>query len=320
MPTSPLNKPQNTPTETPFRGTWPALLTPLNADLSINHARFAAHANALLAAGCGGVTAFGTTGEGTSFSVAERIAAVEALVAAGVPAQCIIVGTTAAALPDAVALTRHATAIGAHGSLLLQPFYYKGLSDAGVIDYFAQVIDQVAEQLGNHSLRLYLYHIPQIAGVGLTHGVIAALKARYPQVIVGIKDSAGDLAHSLALADAFMPGVRVYVGHELHLPTLARRGSTGAISGLANLLPRTVTALVEQADSPETDARLARVADLLNRLRPFGAFAANKGVMALHSGDTGWLRVRPPLQALDSAGLAQLKAALEGFHFDPATD
>ena len=300
----------------PFRGTWPALLTPLRADLSIDDARFAAHALNLLAAGCGGVTPFGTTGEGTSFSVAERIAAIDALIAAGVPASRTIVGTFAAALPDAVALTRHAVTAGCHGCLLLQPFYYKALDEPGIVEYFAQVIDQVADA----RLRLYLYHIPQIAGVGLSHGVVKALKSRYPATIVGIKDSAGDLAHSLALADAFMPGVRIYVGHELHLPTLAKRGSTGAISGVANLLPRTVTALVEQADSAETPARLARIADLLDRLRPFGAFAANKGVMALHSGDQGWLRVRPPLQGLDLAGLDRLKTALEGFHFDPATD
>lgn len=303
-------------TAVPFRGTWPALLTPLQADLAIDHARFAAHALQLLAAGCGGVTPFGTTGEGTSFSVAERIAALEAMLAAGVPAQRCIVGTFAAALPDAVALTRHAVASGCHGCLVLQPFYYKGLGDAGIVDYFARLIDQV----GDARLRLYLYHIPQIAGVGLSHGVVRALKSRYPETIVGIKDSAGDLAHALALADAFMPGVRTYVGHELHLPILARRGSTGAISGVANLLPRTVSALVEQADAAETPARLARVGDLLDRLRPFGAFAANKGVMALHSGDNGWLRVRPPLQGLDLAGLERLRTALEGFHFDPVTD
>ena len=300
----------------PFRGTWPALLTPLRADLSIDDVRFAAHALKLLGAGCGGVTPFGTTGEGTSFSVAERIAAVDALIAAGVPANRIIVGTFAAALPDAVALTRHAVAAGCHGCLLLQPFYYKSLDGPGIVEYFSRVIDQVDDA----RLRLYLYHIPQIAGVGLTHDVIRALKSRYPDTIVGIKDSAGDLAHSLALADAVMPGVRIYVGHELHLPILAKRGSTGAISGVANLLPRTVTALVEQAESDETPARLARVGELLNRLRPFGAFAANKGLMALHSGDQGWRRVRPPLQGLDLAGLDRLKLALEGFHFDPAMD
>jgi len=69
-----------------FRGIWPAMLTPLTESLDIDHDAFAAHALKLLDAGCGGVTAFGTTGEGPSFSMAERMAAVEALVARGVPA------------------------------------------------------------------------------------------------------------------------------------------------------------------------------------------------------------------------------------------
>jgi hypothetical protein len=74
-----------------FSGIWPAMLTPLAADLAIDADRFALHARTLLAAGCGGMTPFGTTGEGPSFSVDERRAPVDALVAGGVPAARILV-------------------------------------------------------------------------------------------------------------------------------------------------------------------------------------------------------------------------------------
>lgn len=224
---------------TALPGIWPALLSPLDATLRIDHARFAAHARALVEAGCGGVTPFGTTGEGPSFSVAERIAAVDALVAGGVPGERILVSTSCAALPDTLALTRHALAIGAWGVLMLPPFYLKGVSDQGIVDAYAWVLDQAADP----RLRVMLYHIPQVAGLGLSHAVIGELLRRYPGTIVGIKDSAGDRAHALALADAFMPGLTVHVGHEPDLPTLGRRGSTGAVSGLANLMPRTVRRL-----------------------------------------------------------------------------
>ena len=88
---------------TPLPGIWPALLTPLTEALDIDHRLFATHAKALVDAGCGGVTPFGTTGEGTAFSVAERIAAVDAIVAGGVPAAKVLVSTSCAALPDTVA-------------------------------------------------------------------------------------------------------------------------------------------------------------------------------------------------------------------------
>jgi 4-hydroxy-tetrahydrodipicolinate synthase len=65
-------------------GIWPTLLTPLDDRLNIAHAKFAAHARALIAAGCGGVTPFGTTGEGPSFGLDERRAAIDALIAGGV--------------------------------------------------------------------------------------------------------------------------------------------------------------------------------------------------------------------------------------------
>ena len=118
------------PSSDSLPGILPALLTPLNAGLSIDHGRFVSHAKKLLAAGCGGVTPFGTTGEGPSFSVAERRAAVDALIAGGVPASKILVSTSCAALPDTVELTKHAIAVGAWGCLILPPFYLKGVSDA----------------------------------------------------------------------------------------------------------------------------------------------------------------------------------------------
>lgn len=299
-----------------FRGIWPALLTPLRADLDIDTDLFAAHARSLLAGGCGGVTPFGTTGEGPSFGLAERRDAVEALVKGGVPAAQILVSTSCAALPETLALTRHALEIGAHGCLMLPPFFLKGVSDQGVIDSYRRVIDGAADP----RLRLYLYHIPQVTGVGLSHAVIATLKREYPQIIVGIKDSSCELAHSLALVDAFMPGLTVYVGHEPDLPELARRGSTGAVSGLANFMPRRVHRLVAQPDAASTADDLASVRRILNILGGYALTPALKGVMAALSNEPAWLRVRPPLVALTPDAFRRLEAELHAFGLATLTD
>ncbi|WP_127997339.1 dihydrodipicolinate synthase family protein [Piscinibacter defluvii] len=307
-------------TLTSLPGIWPALLTPLQDDLSIDPLRFAAHARALLAAGCGGVTPFGTTGEGPSFSVAERIAAVDALVAGGVPGANILVSTSCAALPDTLALTRHALAVGAWGVLMLPPFFLKGVTDQGIVDAYAWVLDRSGDAGVDPRLRVMLYHIPQVAGLGLSHAVIAELLRHYPGSIVGIKDSAGDRAHALALADAFMPGLTVHVGHEPDLPALGRRGSTGAVSGLANFMPRTVRRLVLQPDDAQTPAALARIERLLRVLGGYALIPALKGVMAALHDDAAWLRVRAPLVGLDAAGLAALRTALAPLALDPAID
>jgi 4-hydroxy-tetrahydrodipicolinate synthase len=297
-------------------GIWPALMTPLRADLSIDLDRFTAHARALLAAGCGGVTPFGTTGEGPSFSVAERRDAVNALVAAGVPASRILVSVSCAALPDTIALTRHAQDLGAWGALLMPPFFFKGVSDAGIVDALAQVIDATVDR----PLRVVLYHIPQVAAVALSHGVIAEVLRRYPDRIVAIKDSQCDRAHSLALAEAFMPPLGVHVGNELDLPALAARGSRGAVSGLANFMPRMVRRLATEPDAARTAIEHARVDRLLAWLGGYALIPALKAIMAAQTGDAAWLRVRAPLVALDAERFKTLSRELAAHGLDPSTD
>jgi 4-hydroxy-tetrahydrodipicolinate synthase len=297
-------------------GIWPALLTPLDAELNIDHAKFAAHSRALIAAGCGGVTPFGTTGEGPSFSLDERRAAIDALVAGGVPGDRILVSTSCAALPDTLALTRHALSVGAWGCLMLPPFFLKGVSDQGIVDSYRWVIDGAADA----RLRIMLYHIPQVAGVGLSHAVIAELKRLYPDTIVGIKDSQCDRAHSIALAETFMPPVTVHVGNEPDLQEMGRRGSTGAVSGLANFTPRLVHRLVSGYDAPGAADDQARVLKLLALLGGYALMPALKGIMTIQSGDRAWLRVRPPLVALTEAELASLEQKVRAFGLDPARD
>lgn len=305
------------PSEPPgLPGIWPAMLTPLTASLAIDHDRFAAHARALIDAGCPGVTPFGTTGEGPSFSVDERRAAVDALVAGGVPAARLLVSTSCAAIPDTIALTRHAQAIGAWGVLLMPPFYFKGVADEGVVAAYRAVLDT----LGEAPLRVVLYHIPQVSGVALSHEVIAELLRAHPRRIVAIKDSAGNRAHALALAAAFMPPLGVHVGHEPDLPALAGRGSRGAVSGLANFMPRLVHQLATEPDARRSTAALAKVERLLGWLGSHALIPALKGIMAARHGDAGWLRVRPPLVPIAPQRLPQLAQDLAALGLDATND
>ena len=112
----------------------------------------------LFAAGVDGIALFGTTGEGQSFSVAQRRRGLDALLAAGIPPQRVVAGTGCAAIADTIELTRHAVGSGCAGALVLPPFFFKGLSDEGIYASYARLIDGVADA----RLRLYLYHIPQV--------------------------------------------------------------------------------------------------------------------------------------------------------------
>lgn len=296
----------------PYAGLWPALLTPLTDTLAIDIPTFAAHARNLLEAGCAGVTPFGTTGEGPSFSVAERQAALQGLVDGGVPAGRILASTSCAALPDTVALTRHAVELGARACLVLPPFFLKGVPEAGVVDYYAQLIAAVDDA----RLRIVLYHIPQVSGVPLSVGVIRTLTQRFPGTFIGLKDSGCQRADSLVFAEAFMPGLQVWVGNEPDLQALAARGAVGAVSGVGNIAPRLVQRLIQGPASASAEADLRDVQALLAILGGYGLTAAFKSTMATLTGHAGWRRVRAPLLALDDAAHDGLAAQWQAYGLD----
>ena len=180
---------------TRLRGVVAAAATPLNADFSIDTDRLIEHCRALLAEGCDGINLLGTTGEATSFSVEQRIAAMQAVARSGLPMSQFMVGTGAASLIDAVRLTREARDLDFSGALVLPPFYYKPIDNIGLLAYFDALINRVGADL-----RLYLYNFPQLSGVPYALEFVQALKEKYPRQLLGLKDSSGDTSYSIAMA------------------------------------------------------------------------------------------------------------------------
>jgi len=276
-----------------IRGVWCATLTPLDAKGDLAARTLAAHAQRMFAAGVDGIALFGTTGEGQSFSVAQRRAGLDALLAAGVPAKRVVVGTGCAALADAIELTRHAVATGCVGQLVLPPFFFTGLGDEGIYSFYARLIDGV----GDARFRLYLYHIPQMSGVAIPHDVISRLATTHPGVLAGVKDSAGNLQHTRTLLERFRT-LSIFVGHEPHLPAALAAGGAGTICGVANLYPKLIRRLYDTPASRggEDLARIEAFVALLDRVPVFAAF---KAVLAQLTGDATWESMAPPLVPMD---------------------
>lgn len=285
------------------RGLWCATLTPLDRDGRVDAARMAAHVRVLLGQGVEGVAPFGTTGEGTSFSVAERRSGLDALLAGGITAGRIVGGTGAAAITDAVELTRHAISVGVFRCLVVPPFFFKDVSDDAVFAFFAGLIDSVNDP----RLRLYLYHIPQFSGVAIRASVVARLAEAFPGVIAGVKDSAGDWSNTEELL-ARAPSLDILVGHEPHLPRLMRAGGAGTICGVANVYPGIVRALLARDVQPEDEARIQRFLDVLFRFPFLPAFKAIKSAQV---DDAGWRTLRAPWTPLPDGAREDLLDALE---------
>jgi 4-hydroxy-tetrahydrodipicolinate synthase len=289
-----------------LQGLWCATLSPLDSRGALDAARLAAHARRLFAAGVDGIAPFGTTGEGQSFSVAERQSGIDALIGAGVAPQRLLAATGCAALPDAIALTRHAIAAGCAGALALPPFFFRDVTDDGVYAAYAGLIDAV----GDDRLRLYLYHIPQISGVAVSLRVVSRLAAAYPAIVAGVKDSSGNFDNSRALVAA-LPGLSIFVGHEPHLPALRKLGGAGTICGIANLYPRLLRRLYDRSLDPAPADELALIERFLAAIGPFPIFAALKALQAELTGDAAWRALRAPLLALSTADARALHDAVD---------
>ncbi len=290
------------------RGVFSAALTPMDADLAPDHAAFVAHAKRLLDQGCDGIAMLGTTGEANSFTVAERQALLEATVAGGIAPDRLLPGTGVVALPDTVALTRHALSLGVTTVVMLPPFYYKGVSEEGVFAAYSHVV----ERIGDARLRIVLYHIPPMSAVPIGFGVIERLRARYPGTFTGIKDSSGDFANMQALVTAF-PGLSVLAGADPLMLPLLKVGGAGCITATSNLVAADLAFVfrhhADPARAPDVEDAQARIVAARNRASRFPQIASLKLLLAERTGQPGWHRLRPPLLPLTQAEAEALRSA-----------
>ena len=308
-----------------IRGVLAPVVTPFKADLSPDRERFIRHCQWLLSQNCG-LAVFGTNSEANSMSAAERMTLLDALVAAGIDPSRMMPGTGCCSITETAELTAHALKHDCAGVLMLPPFYYKNISEEGLYRYFSEVVQRV----GDTRLRIYLYHIPPVAIVGITPKLVERLLKAHPTAIAGMKDSSGDWNNTKTFLDAFAETARaartfdVFVGSESFLLSNMRNGGVGTISATANVNPAAIHKLYAVASnvSPDTDLNLDQQQSKLNVVREvFGSrkfpsmIAALKQAIAIYRGDPEWIRVRPPLAELTTEQAKLLATELKAIGF-----
>ena len=290
-----------------IRGFIAPVLSPFKDDLSFDQPRFNDLARELLSSGCSGLAPFGTTGEALSISAEERRLGLDRLIASGIDPSVVIPGTGLCNLPESVALSQQAVDLGCEGVLVLPPFYFKDVSDEGLLSFYDEFIDRV----NRPNLRIYLYHIPQVSGVALSINLVDSLRKRYPSVVVGIKDSAGDWenTNSLLAMDNFI----VYPGSELPLVDAMKLRAPGCISATANLNSGPIAGVIRACEyrNWEEAARLHHpVVQTRKVFQNYAPIPAQKALLSHTTNIESWRNVRPPLIALTKDKTQQLQDAL----------
>src|SRR5947207_8411810 len=332
-----------------IRGVLAPVVTPFKDDLSPDRERFIAHCKWLLSQNCG-LAVFGTNSEANSLSMEERATLLDELVAAGVDPLRMMPGTGCCSLMETVKLTTQAVEHGCAGVLMLPPFYYKDVSEEGLYRYFSEVVQRV----GDARLKIYLYHIPPVAVVGITTGLVERLLAAYPNAIAGMKDSSGDWNNTQTFLDAFAKsGFDVFVGSESFLLANLRNDGVGTISATANVNPAAIhsvfaeattrqeagsasgprrttgkykggklpSSLKSQGDEPagldleSLQARLNVVREVFSSRKFPSMIAALKQAMAIYADDPAWRTVRPPPVELTPEQTKTLAVELKAISF-----
>src|SRR3954462_11775689 len=280
----------------PLSGVIAAIATPIQENGAPDIDRATKLARFLLDNGCDGLNVLGTTGEATSFSLEERKSVMTAYKNAGLPMERLVVGTGAAAVSDAVALTRHAAELGFAGALVLPPFYYKGVPDDGLVAYVAAIVRATGEK----PIPIYLYHFPSQSGLPWHVKLIARLLEAHKDRIVGLKDSSGDMAYARE-ASGVAKGFDVFPSTEACLLEARSGIFAGCISATANLNADLCQQAWSSGDAAALDAAVA-IRKLFDG-KPL--VSGVKSTLAHIHNDAGWARVAPPLapfSAADKAG------------------
>ncbi len=288
---------------TDLKGVVGAVITPLNETFDIDLPSLQHHCNQLLADGCSYVSLFGTTGEGPSFSVQQKLDILQAMADGGMDMSLHIPGIMTASLDDAVALYKAYAKLKCRAALIIPPFFYRDADVQGIADYYQAIV----EKAGDPGLEIVLYNFPHFSGITFTVEQVEAVLEKLGMTVIGIKDSTGDLEAGLKLIRAF-PQLSVFTGSDVILRQMVDAGGAGMIGGMTNPFAKDCVQLYRGGVS---EGFVKRACMRIETVDGNGGLAVLKALMAERYGNPAFARVVPPLRPLSMDKMAEIRDALK---------
>ncbi|WP_180966885.1 dihydrodipicolinate synthase family protein [Cohaesibacter celericrescens] len=288
---------------TDLKGVVGAAITPLTESFEIDVSQLKAHCDSLITDGCAFTSVFGTTGEGPSFSVRQKLAALQQLSDLGMDMSRQIAGVMTSSVDDAAAMYSDLARLKCRAALIIPPYFYR---DAG-IDGVASYYETLVEKAGNPDLEIVLYNFPHFSGITFTVEQVQAVLDRLGKRIVGIKDSSGDLESGLELIKAF-PQLSVFTGNDTILRKMVDNGGAGMIGGMTNPFSKDCVTLYQGGVSEGFEKRAAMRIDAVDSN---GGLTVLKALLAKRYNNEAFGRVVPPLKKLPAEKMAAIEIALQ---------
>ena len=296
----------------PLSGVYAAAVTPLKPDSTLDLEAVPVLLSFLASRGCHGALLLGTTGEGPSFSPAEREALLRSARAyrQQLPGFRLLAGTGTPSLSETIDLTKLAFNLGCDGVVVLPPYYFRKATDDGLFNWFSELIRKAVPKDGS----LLGYHFPGVAGVGFSLDLLARLKDAFPTQFAGLKDSAHDAEFSKMLGVKFGADLAVFSGTDSDFQLALEHHAAGCITAPANLLSPGLRAIYDASwdgkDPSQTQQRVAEQRRILEKYMPFPP-ALKALLHRLH--DLPRWTVKPPLVELTEEVEAQALRELAAY-------
>ena len=293
-----------------LQGVFSPVITPFNRDFTVDHKKLTNQCEWLISQEVG-LAIFGTNSEANSLSVDEKMFLLDKVIDYGIDPGKLMPGTGCCSMTDTINLTKHAVKVGCAGVLMLPPFYYKAVDDDGLFKYFSNIIESVNDE----RLRIYLYHIPPIAMVGISLKLIEALLKKFPNTIAGIKDSSGDWNNTQQMLDEKWDDFGIFAGSESFLLKTMQQGGAGCISATANINPRNIYNVYKNWQKSNASYMQEEIDKVRSIVQKYPLIPALKSIVSHFHEDSGWNILRPPLKELHPNESKKLIAELEAINF-----
>ena len=285
---------------TKIRGIFAASMSILNKDLSLNVEKTIKHAEKLIDQGCHGTAIFGSTGQAQLISVSEKINLLNKLSESNYRDKHLI-GTGMNSLSETINYLKIATSLNFKNFLIMPPAYYK-YKDTEVIDYYSKIVEAIPD------CQIILYNFEKLCGYKFSLDCVETLAKRYPDQIIGIKDSSYNIYENLKLEN-----FSILPGSELKLTKGLELGCSGIITATCNATAQLSRRVYDDFISKKDqlyDQKLKNIRSIFDKYNL---------ISALHTfyskEDEDYKNVLPPLRVLNELEKRELLNSLDNLNF-----
>ena len=289
--------------KTIFTGAGVAIITPMNADGSVNFQKYREIIDWQIENGTDAIITCGTTGESSTLTHEEHVEVIRTAVEQTAGRVPVIAGTGSNDTDYGIKLSLEAKALGVDGLLLVTPYYNKA-SQRGLIAHYTAIADAA-------QLPIILYNVPSRTGVSIQPATVVEL-AKHPY-IVGIKEASGNL--SIAAEIAATCDIDIYSGNDDQILPVLSLGGKGVISVLSNVAPRETHDICQKwfdGDFEGSRKLFLQYLELANAMFIDVNPIPVKDAMNLMGLDVGECRL--PLITMDEGNKAKLAAVLKKYN------